>query len=203
MTKIRSLVSILFISLLFWGACKKNDVNHQFEINDLVNLNIIQRYLNKYPSLKGTHKYQKTGVAVIVYKCTINDTTRLIVNQTCTIKELLTFGYLYAYLVDGAYVFSNFELFYKRKKIDFDSAAARGTSDYYLFMMEEYPMSYSIDCYPYKPLRIIKFKDRILLYEFSYGFLPRQFIKAIMMKKVTKDRYAWYKKRAQNFNYHQ
>ena len=188
--------------MLFWGSCRKNDVNRQLEISDLVNLNIIQRYINKYPSLKITHNNKQIGVSVIVYKCTINDTIRLIVDQTCTIKNLLTFGYLYAYLVDDAYVFSNFELFHKWRKLDFDSAAARGTSDYYEFMKEEEPMSYNIDCYPYKPLRQIKYKDKLLLYEFSYGFLPQQLMKAIMIKKITKDRYAWYKKRAKNFNNH-
>jgi hypothetical protein len=181
--------------MLSLSSCVKNNASRQAEISDLVYLNIIRRYLNSYPSLKVISKEQKTGKAIIFYICSIKDTTRIIVDQTCTIKELLTFGFLYAYLVDGAYVFSNFELFHKMKRIDFDSAAARGTEDYYRFIEEEDPGSYFIDCFPYKPLRIIKVKDQIVKYEFSYGFLPNHYFIAIMKKKLTKDRFAWYKTR--------
>jgi hypothetical protein len=177
------------------SSCVNNNERRQEEISDLVYLNIIRRYVNSYPSLKVKSKEQKTGKAITFYKYSINDTTVIIVDQTCTIKELLTFGCLYAYLVDRAYVFSNIELFHKMKRIGFDSAAARGTEDYYCFMEEEDPGSYFIDCYPYMPLRMIKFKDQIVKYGFSYGFLPRHYFIAIMNKKLTKDRYAWYKTR--------
>jgi hypothetical protein len=199
MTTNRSFLTVLFISMLFLSSCERNNVRQQSMINDLVNMNIIQRYLSIYPSLKVTGKEQKTGKGIIFYKCSVNDTTRIIVDQTCTIKELLTFGLLYAYVVDEAYVFSNFKLFHNLKSVGFDSAAAQSTEDYYRFIKEETTSEYFIDCFPYKPLRIIKVKDRIINYEFSYGFLPDRYFIAIMKKKLTNDRYAWYKKRVNNF----
>jgi hypothetical protein len=195
MSAIKSTLVIIIFSGFFLGSCQKKEISRQSMIDDQAYLCIIQRYINHYPSLKGISAEQRKSNSILFYKCSISDTTRINVDRTCSFKEILTFGFLYAYLIDSVYVFSNFELFRNRKRTDFDSAAARGTEDYYQFIKEKMSGSYFIDCFPYKPLRITKFKGQIIKYEFSYGFLPQRYFIAIMKKKLTRDREAWYRKR--------
>jgi hypothetical protein len=193
---IRKIIILFFVSLcipiLF--SCNNRNSKPVFTDTDSIYWGYIQEYFNHYPKIKSKHPEPFRNYGIAIYKFSVFDTTRLIINETCTIKDLLFYGCFYSYFIDSVYVFSNFKLFTNYKTCNFDSAAARGTTSYYALLNE--PDWLMIDCKPYEPLRITSVKGKVLLHEFSYGFLPEYYFQAIIKKKIkSKSIFHWYVRR--------
>jgi len=187
-----SLILIVFVL----SSCDHDKSKPELTKNDSLFLGIIQDFSNRN---KTTWDFQaKNGKykGIFIFKYSIYDTTWLIINSTCGFNRLLHSGCLYSYLFEKTYVFANFKLFDMIKTCDFDSAAARTTTNYYdILKSKSWEILIDPNC-DGEGLNIIIVKGKVILYEYSYGGWPDRHLFAIMMNPKNgkgRDLVKWYR----------